>query len=138
MKPYDGDNMVQMYQQAQIFWNKLDSVCPVFVIIFILVGILMAYMYYGPYNEQPHRHYLVKHWAKFLGFCAVVSLVATFVVAYVAATPRVNGYLSIEILLAIGNTIYSVGIFFVTSLVWCNCKRLPTNAYRFWKFNKKK
>lgn len=135
LKPYDGEGMETMYQQAQIFWNKLDSFSPVFFIICLLVGIFMAYWYYGPYNEQAHRHYLVKHWAKFLGICAVISLVATFAVAYVAAPPRVSGSLSMEILLAIGNAIYSVIVYLIASFVWCNW--LNTNAYRFLKINKK-
>lgn len=138
LKPYEGEGMETMYQQAQIFWNKLDSVSLVFIIIFLLVGILMAYVYYGPYNEKPHRHYLVKHWVKFLIICAIVSLVPTFAIAYVVAPPRVNGSLPMEILLSIGNAIYSAVIFLGISLVWCNFERFPTNAYRFFKFNKKK
>lgn len=136
LKPYEGEGMETMYQQALGFWNKLDSVSPVFVIIFILFGILLAYLYYGPYNEQAHRHYLVKHWAKFLIVCAVISLIATFSVAYVAAPPRMNGTLSMEILLAIDNAVYAAGVFLATSFVWCNW--LPTNAYRLLKFNRKK
>lgn len=136
LKPYERDGLENMYQQAEGFWNKMDSVSFVFVIIFFAVGILIAYWYYGPYNEQAHRHYLIKHWAMFLGISAVVSLVATFVVAYFAAPPIVNGSLSMEFMLAIGNAIYAVGIYLVTSFVWCNL--LPTNAYRFLKINKKK
>ena len=136
LKPYEGEGMATMYQQALGFWNKLDSVSPIFVIIFLAVGILMAYLYYGPYNEQAHRHYLVKHWVKFLVVCAVISLIATFAVAYVAVPPRMNGTLSMEILLAINNAVYAAAVFLATSFVWCNW--LPTNAYRLLKFNRKK
>lgn len=138
LKPYEGEEgMATMYQQALSFWNKLDSVSPIFVIIFLAVGILMAYLYYGPYNEQAHRHYLVKHWAKFLIVCAVISLIATFaVVSYMAVPPRMNGTLSMEILLAINNAVYAAVVFLATSFVWCNW--LPTNAYRLLKFNRKK
>ncbi len=134
LKPYEG--MDTMYQQALVFWNKLDSVSFVFIIIFLVLGILGAYIYYGPYNEQARRHYLVKHWLKFLGISALVGLVVTFAVAYIAAPPRVNGSWSIEIMLAIGNAILVALVYLVTSLVWCNF--LPTNAYRFLKINKKK
>ena len=65
LQPYTGDGQDDLYIQASLFWDKLDSLSIVFLLLFFLIGVLAAWYYYKPFNEQPNRHYLPKYWWMF-------------------------------------------------------------------------
>lgn len=65
LQPYTGNGQDDLYIQASLFWDKLDSLSIVFLLLFFLIGVLAAWYYYKPFNEQPNRHYLPKYWWMF-------------------------------------------------------------------------
>ena len=90
--------------------------------------------YYTDYNNQPKRHYTPKQWL-YVGIAslAIVFLI-TLVFAFVMQKPgNVEGLFMLELKLALANTLYAAGFYFLTSAIWCNIPQLPTNAYRFFK-----
>ena len=114
-------NNESLYQQARVFWNKLEGISTILLIIFLVLGILLAFFYYKPYNNKPGRHYTPAHWLFFL----LVAFIAGFAVTYGVE------YL-MEFMIALGNAIYASAVYFIVSVLWCNF--LPTNAYRLFKF----
>lgn len=52
LQPYTGDGQDDLYIQASLFWDKLDSLSIVFLLLFFLIGVLAAWYYYKPFNEQ--------------------------------------------------------------------------------------
>lgn len=119
-----------LYQQARIWWRQLEQLS-ILIVIIIVLGALLAVWYYKPYNEQPGRHYKPKYWFVFLGTTFILTLLTTFLLEYIAVGPRLQGALSVEIRIALGNAMYATMLYFITSFVWCNW--LPTNAYRLFK-----
>lgn len=122
----------QLYKQAQAFWNKLENSSLLIVLIFLVLGIALAAWYYKPYNNKPGRHYTPKHWAIFLIVTFVVTFLVTLGFEYFAVHSKLQGAFMLEAKIALGNAIYAMGMYLITSLVWCNW--LPTNAYRMFKF----
>ena len=51
--PFRGDET--LYNQATVFWRKLDNGSISFVIAMLVIGIILAYCYYGPFNNLPGR-----------------------------------------------------------------------------------
>ena len=51
-----------LYNQARALWSKLDSCTVWFIVAFVVIALVFAIIYYGPYNNKPRRHYKVKHW----------------------------------------------------------------------------
>lgn len=121
----------ELYAQAQSFWHTLETNAIVYAAIFIIFGIGWACYYYTPFNNQPHRHYHPKWWGIFLGICFVTTLLLTFVSAYLIATPKLNGAITLELTLSLVNSLYACGLYLLTSYIYCNW--LPTNAYRLLK-----
>ncbi len=125
-------NNESFYQQARAFWNKLEGVSVIMLIIFVVIGIALAFSYYKPYNNRPGRHYAPKHWVVFLSLTFLVTFILTLGFEYIAVTPHLEGALWLETRIALGNGIYASALYFLISVLWCNV--LPTNAYRLFKF----
>ncbi len=126
-------NNEALYKQAQSFWNQLESSSIVIVLIFAVLGILMAYTYYQPFNNKPGRHYKPKYWVISLAVTFVLTLAVTFGFEYFAHAPKLKGSMLLEFKIAIANSLYATLLYVVVSWVWCQFK-LPTNAYRLIKF----
>lgn len=131
-KQFHGNDA--LYKQAKIFWSTLDSNAMVIIVIFLILGILLASYYYTTYNNMPHRHYHPKQWLGWLLITSVLSLMVSFVVLLIMAPARLHGAMFLEIKISFANAIYAAIIYFVMSFVWCNW--LPTNAYRMFKIKK--
>lgn len=123
-----------LFKQAQVLWNKLESISIVIVIIFLVLGIGLAYFYYKPYNNQPGRKYHPKHWGVILCVTFLLAFFVTIGFEYIAVAPKLKGSFILELKIALGNAIYATILYFITSVVWCNA--FSTNAYRFFKFKK--
>lgn len=122
-----------LFKQAQAFWNKLESVSPFILLIFVVMGIGLAIYYYQPYNNKPGRRYHPRHWLYFLLYTFFLTLIITLSFEYIAVAPKINGSFILELKIALGNAVYATLLYFITSVVWCNTA--PTNAYRIFKRN---
>ncbi len=121
-----------LYAQAKSFWRQLESSTMITIVIFLVLGIFLAAIYYKPYNEKPGRHYRPTHWLGFLIATFVITLLVTWGFEWLAVTPTLKGAGMLEFKVALGNAIYATILFVLTSVVWCYA--LPTNAYRLFKF----
>jgi membrane-associated HD superfamily phosphohydrolase len=121
-----------LYNQARAYWNKLESSSSIILLIFIVIGIAMAFCYYQPYNNRPGRHYTPKHWLIFLAITFVLTFFVTWGFEYFAAKPVLDTTTMLQLKIALGNAIYASLLYFVVSVVWCFA--FPTNAYRLFKF----
>ena len=123
-----------LYIQAKKFWGNLESWSIIIVLIFILLGAIMAWSYYKPFNEKPGRHYKPKYWVIFGVITFVLSFLVTLGFEYFALPPKLDGAFVLELKLALANALYStLGVYLFVSWVWCQFN-LPTNAYRRIKF----
>ena len=125
-------NNESLYQQARVFWNKLEDISMILLVIALVIGILFAVIYYKPYNNIPGRHYTPKHWFFFLVITFVMAFLLTLGFEYIAVAPRLKGALLLETRIALLNGFYASVLYFLVSVLWCNA--LPTNAYRLFKF----
>ena len=128
LHPYTGDGQEDLYSQASLFWDKLDGLSIVFILLFFLIGVLAAWFYYKPFNEQPNRHYLPKYWWMFFIASAIVSFLVTFGAALGIAYPRISGTWTIEMRIALQNAFLTLVIYLLASVFIC--KKCTTNAYR--------
>lgn len=128
LQPYTGDGQEDLYSQASLFWDKLDGLSIVFILLFFLIGVLAAWFYYKPFNEQPNRHYLPKYWWMFFIASAIVSFLVTFGAALGIAYPRISGTWTIEMRIALQNALLTLVIYLLASVFIC--KKCTTNAYR--------
>ncbi len=122
-----------LYNQARKFWSNLEASSIIIVGIFIVLGILMAYTYYKPFNDKPGRHYKPKYWWIFLGITFILSFLITLGAAYFMVPPKIDGSFVLELKIALANAIYSNIVYVLISWIWCQFN-LPTNAYRYLKF----
>lgn len=121
-----------LYNQAKVFWRNIESNSLVALLIFIIIGALMAIVYYWPFNDKPGRHYRPRYWWMFLAFTAVLSMVVTFAYECLAVnTPNIYGAVMLEFKLSLANALYSALVYLLFSVLWCSL--LPTNAYRIFK-----
>ena len=111
LQPYTGDGQEDLYSQASLFWDKLDGLSIVFILLFFLIGVLAAWFYYKPFNEQPNRHYLPKYWWMFFIASAIVSFLVTFGAALCIAYPRISGTWTIEMRIALQNAFLTLVIY---------------------------
>lgn len=130
LKPFQENE--NLHKQADTFWNNLDGHTWITIMMFIVLGILMAIIYYKPYNNKPGRHYTPLHWMLFLGITAVLTFLLSYSVEYIVCKPSVPNANMLEFKIALGNTIYASLLYFISSIIWCYA--LPTNAYRLFKF----
>lgn len=126
-----GDNKA-LYNQARAFWGKLENVSILILLIFIVLGISLAAYYYKPYNDKPGRHYKLGHWTVFLIITIILTFAVTLGFEYFAVEPKIKGAAWLETKIAICNALYAVGVYLLTSVVWCNFN-LPTNACKIFK-----
>ena len=124
-------NNEALYNQARAYWSKLESSSSIIFIIFLVLGILMAVIYYQPYNNRPGRHYTPIHWIVFLAITFILTFFVTWGFEYIAVPPKLDGAAMLQVKIAICNALYASGLYVVVSLFWCLF--LPTNAYRLIK-----
>lgn len=129
-KPFQGNEA--LYNQAKAFWGHLESTTSLTIVILIAIGILMAVFYYKPYNEKPGRRYKPTHWLMFLAITFFFTLLVTGLYEYITVKPILGGAGMLEFKVALGNALYAVVLYFISSVVWSNF--FPTNAYRLFKF----
>ena len=122
----------QLFKQAKMFWNKLDGMVWFPLIVCIILGAAFVYIYYGPYNNKPGRHYMPVHWWKFFAITFIVSLIVSIASLFLLAPSSLQGADSLKIKIALSNAFGALIVYFVASLV--TCYSFPTNAYRFLKF----
>lgn len=130
-KPFQNNE--RLYNQARSFWNQLESSSAIVIVIFIVLGLLLAISYYQPFNDQPHRHYKPRYWLLFWGVTILLSFVVTIVFLYISHEPKLQGSLILEFKIAFANSLYAGVLYLVVSWIWCQFN-LPTNAYRLIKF----
>ncbi len=117
-----------LYSQALAFWNKLSGTFLWLFIVLLLVCFMAAYIYFGPYNNRPGRHYKPTHWCGALVINFVIILIGSFLIEYFIADPRLDGAMVLEIKIALINAFYSLLLYLLFSWIWR--KYFPTNAYR--------
>lgn len=134
IRPFQREDLEEnpLLDQAKSFWDNLENTGLVIIAIFVVLGILSAVIYYGPYNNKPGRHYRPTHWLVFLFLTFVITFGFTWGMEAIMVNPKLDGASMLEMKIALGNAIYASGLFFLTSVVWCMA--LPTNAYRLFKF----
>lgn len=121
-----------LQNQAAQVWNKLEGLTPILLLISVIIGIVLAFYYYKPYNEQPGRHYKVSHWTMWGLIATGFTLFATFLIEFFCIKTNLRtGLTSLYIMTAISNAIYSALFYLFISIIWCYA--IPTNAYRFFK-----
>ncbi len=128
--PYRNDEI--LYNQASAFWRKLDNNSIGFVIAMLVIGVLLAYYYYGPFNNKPGRKYTPKWWGIMCGLTAGMTFFITLVLEYFAAKPTMQGAWSVEIKVAMCNAIYASVVYFLASVIVCQ-SNIKTNAYKLFK-----
>ncbi len=130
-KPFQNNE--NLYNQARNFWNQLESSSALAIFIFVGLGILIAVLYYKPFNDQPGRHYHPRYWAIFWLSTLILTFLLTLLALYLACPPKLNGSLILEVKIALANSIYASVIYLLVSWLWCQLN-WPTNAYRLIKF----
>lgn len=114
---------------AKHFWHDLNGIAPFFIVTALVVGVVTCWYYYGPYNNQPGRHYKPSHWGWFMLICFLLALLATLVIEHVMVKTTLNGAGMTMFWIALQNAVYSTLIVYLPmSFIWC--KALPTKAYR--------
>lgn len=121
-----------LYNLAITFWDKLDNGSIGFIITMLVIGIALAYYYYGPFNNKPGRKYTPKWWGIMCGVAIGLTSIVTLILEYFIAKPNMQGAWSVEIKVALCNAIYAGVIYFLTSVVVCQCN-IKTNAYKLFK-----
>ncbi len=125
-------NNENLKNQATQVWKSLEGWTPILLGLTAIIGIGLASYYYTAYNEQPGRHYKVKYWGIWLVISFVFTFIATLAIEYFGIKTNLHtGLTSLYWLTALNNALYTIGLYFLTSFVWCNC--FSTNAYRFLK-----
>lgn len=118
--------------QAQRVWQELMSYEWSLLFMALAIGGIGAFIYYGPYNNQPGRHYKIKYWG-LLGFITIViNFLLTWFIEWIGIHPYLGSrILGTYLMGALSNTIYCAGAYVLVSFIYCNW--LNTNAYRFLK-----
>ena len=125
-----------LYNQARALWSKLDACTIWFIVAFVVLALLSTFVYYGPYNNKPHRHYKVKHWLIWLLITAATTFVVTLVMGLIMVQSPLAARIGLILRISGVNVVYSVGLYFIVALLVCNLPFIKTNAYRFLKFGK--
>lgn len=123
------------YNQALRFWDGLEDVGLVLVIVCLFCSIFPAVFYYTGFNNMSGRHYKPKYWWIFFGIVFLFVLVFSFGGEYFligSNLSKMDGATSMLIKLASVNALYAAMVYLIISFVWCNF--LSTNAYRYLKF----
>ena len=127
IKPFrDNDSL---YYQAISFWNSLENVSVIILLIGVVMGSALAAYYYTIYNNSPGRHYKPWHWLLWMVITLLSVFLLTWLFELLAVKPKLDGAFVLEGKIAFGNALYAVLLYLLISYVWCMA--LPTNAYRF-------
>lgn len=126
LKPFEENEDLQ--QLARQYWNHLDNQAIRFFLAMLAIAALGSYLYYGPFNNLPGRHYRMKYWWMFFAGVVILTALATWLLVD-SVSPQVEGSGSMEFRLSLANVLYGAVVYFLLSCLWCKC--LPTNAYRF-------
>lgn len=121
----------QLFNQAQRFWNHLNGISWFLIIAMLVIGFATAAYYYTAYNNRAGRHYTLPKWSMFMIITFILTFIASAGILSIFATPKLRGAWETELLMSLGNSLYAVVVYFITSVAWCNLG--PTNAYRFFK-----
>ena len=122
--------------QARALWSKLDACTGWFIVAFVVIALVFTIIYYGPYNNKPHRHYKVKHWLIWMGITTLVTFVVTLVIGLIMVKSPLAARYGLILRVSGVNVLYGIGIYFIAALLVCNMPFLKTNAYRFLKIGK--
>ncbi len=129
-------NNDELYNQARALWSKLDSCTGWFIVAFALIALVFAFIYYGPYNNKPRRHYKVKHWLIWMLITAAVTFVITLAMGIIMVQSNLSARFGLIFRFSSVNVLYSVVVYFIVAILVCNMPFLKTNAYRFLKIGK--
>ena len=129
-------NNQTLYNQARALWSKLDSCTILFIVAFVVLALIFAIIYYGPYNNKPGRHYKVRHWFIWMLITAAVTFVVTLVLGLVMVKSPLAARIGLILRISGLNVLYSIGVYLIAALLVCNAPFLKTNAYRFLKIGK--
>ena len=125
-----------LYNQARALWSKLDACTVWFIVAFVVLALVFAIIYYGPYNNKPGRHYKVKHWLIWMEITALVTFVVTLVMGLIMVKSPLAARIGLILRVSGVNILYGIGVYFIAALLVCNAPFLKTNAYRFLKIGK--
>ena len=120
---------------ARAFWSNLDSAAIYFIILFVILGILIACFYYYGYNRFPGRKYKVQHWVLWLVITAVATVAITLGLGNAIVTSNLQEKFGFLLRISLINGVYALAVYFISSVIICNLP-IATNAYRFLKIGK--
>jgi uncharacterized membrane protein len=109
----------ELKAQADLLWRQLDGT--LFWLFFgaLVLGILIAYVYYGPFNERPGRHYQIKWWVLFVVITLGVTLLSSVALEYtMTSTHLKSNVASLFWLCALNNAIYGIVIYLIVSVIY--------------------
>lgn len=104
-----------MYNQARLLWSKLDQTTIWFLIVFIVLAFIFSFVYYGPYNNKPHRHYKVKCWLKWMMITVVSSFVISLVVGLIMIQSPLDARAGLFCRISLVNAVYSALLYLINS-----------------------
>lgn len=121
-----------LYNKASNFWTNLESLSFIIVLICLILGVSFSVYYYKSYNNYPGRRYTPVHWLIFLVITIIVTFALTWGFEALAVSPIDKTAQKVEMNIAIGNAVWVILIYLITSVVCCNIGK--TNAYKLFKF----
>lgn len=124
-----------LYNMACAFWSNLDSAAIYFMILFVILGILIACFYYYGYNRFPGRKYKVQHWVIWLVITVVATVAITLGLGNAIVTSNLQEKFGFLFRISLINGVYALAVYFISSVIICNLP-IATNAYRFLKIGK--
>lgn len=121
---------------ANKLWQMIDSGALFFILIFFVVAMLGAILYYYPYNNKAGRHYKMRYWALWLVITALVTFATSVIIGFLLIDSPMKDTTSFIMRISAINLVYSVLLYIVFSIIICNLNMPKTNAYRFFKIGK--
>lgn len=122
-----------LQELAKRFWHEMSSISLLLLAIAVCVSFGFCLYYYGPYNNRPNRHYLPFHWWKFMLVCVLSSFAMTWIAEIILVKTTLNDTKMTMPFVALQNAVYSLVVYGVVSIIWCNW--WSTKAYRYCYFN---
>lgn len=119
-------------EMATQFYDKLESLPLLFLLIAAAIGILGAVIYYYGVNNLSGRMYKISKWAIALLITVLVSWAITLGAGYGLASSELADTNSIIFQFTIPQIIWTLLVYFLISVLCCNVGK--TNAYRFLAF----
>lgn len=113
---------------ATKLWNSLDSQSWYLLLIMIAITIIVALLYFFPFNNRPGRHYLPKYWCSFGLGALFATFFATIIECHIAVN-NVGFDYSLLFNVAITNALYAFIIYVIISFLIFRSGR--SNAYPY-------